>query len=95
MVVYPEYYSTWENPSELIPFTEAFFAAKDNDQKLYNDLAQLIVRSNYAYTMNPNRLSAYYSALLTDRPLHLALRQQLYTYLLLRTVIETQDLSDE
>ena len=62
VVVYPEYYSTWENPSELIPFTEAFFAAKDNDQKLYNDLAQLIVRSNYAYTMNPNRLSAYYSA---------------------------------
>ena len=62
VVVYPEYYSTWENPSELIPFAEAFLAAKDNDQKLYNDLAQLIVRSNYAYTMNPNRLSAYYSA---------------------------------
>ena len=62
VVLYPEYYSTWENPSELIPFAEAFLAAKDNDQKLYNDLTQLIVRSNYAYTMNPNRLSAYYSA---------------------------------
>ena len=62
VVVYPEYYSTWENPSELIPFADAFLAAKDNDQKLYNDLSQLIVRSNYAYTMNPNRLSAYYSA---------------------------------
>ena len=62
VVVYPEYYSTWENPSELIPFTDAFLAAKDNDQKLYNDLSQLIVRSNFAYTMNPNRLSAYYSA---------------------------------
>ena len=62
VVVYPEYYSTWENPTELIPFADAFLAAKDNDQKLYNDLSQLIVRSNYAYTMNPNRLSAYYSA---------------------------------
>jgi hypothetical protein len=62
VVVYPEYYSTWENPTELIPFADAFLAAKDNDQKLYNDLTQLIVRSNYAYTMNPNRLSAYYSA---------------------------------
>ncbi len=62
VVVYPEYYSTWENPSELIPFAEAFLAAKENDKKLYNDLTQLIVRSNYAYTMNPNRLSAYYSA---------------------------------
>ena len=62
VVVYPEYYSTWESPSELIPFAEAFLAAKDNDQKLYSDLTQLIVRSNYAYTMNPNRLSAYYSA---------------------------------
>lgn len=62
VVVYPEYYSTWENPTELIPFADAFLAAKDNDQKLYNDLTQLIVRSNYAYTMNPNRFSAYYSA---------------------------------
>ena len=62
VVVYPEYYSTWEKPSELIPFAEAFLAAKEGDQKLYNDLSQLIVRSNYAYTMNPNRLSAYYSA---------------------------------
>ncbi len=62
VVVWPEYYSTWENPTELIPFAEAFIAAKDNDKKLYSDLSQLIVRSNYAYTMNPNRLSAYYSA---------------------------------
>jgi len=62
VVVWPEYYSTWENPSELIPFADAFLAAKDNDKKLYSDLTQLIVRSNYAYTMNPNRLSAYYSA---------------------------------
>ena len=62
VVVYPQYYSTWENPGERLPFAERFLWAKDNDPKLYSDLTQLVVRSNYAYTMNPNRLSAYYSA---------------------------------
>ena len=62
VVVYPDYYATWENPQELLPFAEAFLAAKDNDPQLYSDLSQLVVRSNYAYAMNPNRLSAYYAA---------------------------------
>lgn len=62
IVVYPEYYTTWDNPTELIPFAEKFLWAKDNDPTLYSDLAKLVVRSNYPYTMNPNRLSAYYSA---------------------------------
>lgn len=62
VVVYPEYYSTWDAPDVLIPFTEKFLWAKDNDATLYNDLSQLVVRSNYAYTLNPNELSAYYSA---------------------------------
>lgn len=62
IALYPEYYSTWEQPNELIPFAEKFLWAKDNDQALYNDLAKLVVRSNYPYVMNPNRLSSYYSA---------------------------------
>ena len=62
VIVYPEYYSTWDNPSERIAFAEKFLWAKDNDQQLYNDLSKLVVRSNYAYTMNPNRLSSYFSA---------------------------------
>lgn len=62
IVVWPEYYSTWEQPDERIPFAEKFIWARDNDAVLYSDLSQLVVRSNYAYTMNPNRLSAYYSA---------------------------------
>jgi len=62
IVIYPEYYATWDKPSELIPFAEKLLWAKDNDSTLYSDLTKLIVRSNYAYTMNPNRLSAYYSA---------------------------------
>lgn len=62
IAVYPEYYSTWENPDERIPFAEKFAWARDNDHTLYNDLSQLVVRSNYPYTLNPDRLSAYYSA---------------------------------
>ena len=62
IAIYPEYYSTWDNPTELIPFAEKFAWAKDNDQTLYNDLTKLVVRSNYPYTMNPNKISAYYSA---------------------------------
>ncbi len=62
IAVYPEYYTTWENPTKLIPFAEKFAWAKDNDTKLYNDLSKLVVRSNYPYTMNGNRISSYYSA---------------------------------
>ncbi len=60
--LYPEYYSTWDEPDKLIPFAEKFTWAKDNDPTLFNDLSKLIVRTNYAYTMNPNSLSSYYSA---------------------------------
>ena len=60
--LYPEYYSTWGEPDVLIPFAEKFVWAKDNDPTLFNDLSKLIVRTNYAYTMNPNRMSSYYSA---------------------------------
>ena len=62
LALYPEYYSTWAEPDILIPFAEKFSWARDNDPTLFNDLAKLIVRTNYAYTMNPNRISDYYSA---------------------------------
>ncbi len=62
VALYPEYYTTWAAPDVLIPFAEKFAWAKANDQQLYNDLAKLVVRTTYAYTMNPNRLSDYYSA---------------------------------
>ena len=62
IILYPEYYTTWDNPTEMIPFAEKFLWAKDNDAALYSDLSKLVVRSNYSYTMNPNRLSRYYSA---------------------------------
>lgn len=62
VIVYPESYSTWENQDERIPYLERLLWAKDNDATLYNDLSQLAVRSNYSYTLNPNRISSYYSA---------------------------------
>lgn len=62
VAVYPEYYATWDNPSERIPFAEALLAAKENDPTLYRQLTALIVRSNTAYYFNPQRVSAYGSA---------------------------------
>ena len=62
VAVYPEYYSTWDNPSEHIPFAEALLAAKDNNPTLYRQLSNLIVRSNTAYYFNPQDVSAYCSA---------------------------------
>ena len=62
VAVYPEYYSTWDNPSERSPFAEALMAAKDNNPTLYRQLSNLIVRSNTAYYFNPQDVSAYYSA---------------------------------
>lgn len=59
--VYPEYYTTWDDPNTMIPFAEKFLWAKDNDQTLYNDLQNLVVHPNNAYMMNVNRISAYYS----------------------------------
>ena len=60
--VYPEYYTTWDDPNTMIPFAEKFLWAKDNDATLYNDLQNLVVHPNNAYVMNANRISAYYSA---------------------------------
>ena len=62
VAVYPEYYSTWDKPDEKIPFAEKFLWAKDNDPILYNDLCNLVVKSTTPYVLNPNRISAYYSA---------------------------------
>lgn len=62
VAVYPEYYSTWDKPSELVPFAEALLDASKNDPTLYRQLSNLIVRSNSAYFFNPQDVSSYYSA---------------------------------
>lgn len=62
VALYPEYYSTWSNPEQMIPFADALARAKDtNDTALYQQLSRLIVRSNTSYYLNPQRISAFYS----------------------------------
>lgn len=60
VIAYPRYYSTWDKPEELIPFEEALLRARDNDIELYQNLCNLIARSNTAYFFNPNRISPYF-----------------------------------
>lgn len=62
VAIYPDYYTTWEQPGVIIPFAEKLAWARDNDPTLFSDLTRLIVFSNYPYTMNPNSLSRYSSA---------------------------------
>ena len=38
VIVYPEYYSTWDAPETLVPFAEKLRWAATNDRGLYNDL---------------------------------------------------------
>lgn len=62
VAVYPEYYSTWEDPNTLIPFGEKLLWAKQHDPELYQDLAKLVVKSNTNYYFNENRITAYWAA---------------------------------
>ncbi len=62
VVVYPKYYTTWDNPNEMIPFAEKFRWAKENDAALYNDLCKLIVKTNTSYYFDENRLTSYFAA---------------------------------
>ena len=67
VITYPEYYSSWDQPGELIPFREKYIWAKENAttnpeaKHLFNDLSQLVERSNYAFLFNPQTISPYYS----------------------------------
>ena len=61
VALWPEYYTTWNQPDVALPFAERFTWARDNDPALFNELAQLVVKTNYNYNLNPDRISAYFS----------------------------------
>lgn len=61
-VTYPEYYSTYDNPDELIPFKEKFLWASKNNPKLYGDLSTLCQRTVYDYYFAKDYISPYFSA---------------------------------
>jgi hypothetical protein len=60
--VYPEYYVSLDDMSTPIPFAEKFLWAKENDKVLYNELAKMVIKTNYNYLFNANRVSRYFSA---------------------------------
>jgi len=59
--VYPDYYVSLDDLNTKIPFAENFRWARTNDPFLYNELAKLVTRTNYNYSFNANRTSAYFS----------------------------------
>lgn len=61
VALWPEYYTTWDQPDVAQPFAERFTWARDHDPNLFNELAQLVVKTNYNYNLNPDRISAYIS----------------------------------
>ena len=61
VALWPEYYTTWDQPDVPQPFAERFTWARDHDADLFNELAQLVVKTNYNYNLNPDRISAYLS----------------------------------
>lgn len=61
VALWPEYYTTWDQPDVPQPFAERFTWACDHDTDLFNELAQLVVKTNYNYNLNPDRISAYLS----------------------------------
>ena len=61
VALWPEYYTTWDQPDVKVPFAERFTWARDNDLALFNELAAMVVKTNYNYNLNPDRISAYFS----------------------------------
>jgi outer membrane cobalamin receptor len=62
VATYPLYYTTIDDMDTQIPFLETFLWAKDNDKTLYDELAKMVLKSNYNYYFNASRNSVYYSA---------------------------------
>ncbi|MFT3739502.1 MAG: TonB-dependent receptor [Breznakibacter sp.] len=62
LAMYPLYYVSLEDMDTPVPFAETFLWARDNDKTLYNELAKMVVKTNYGYSFNASKYSVYYSA---------------------------------
>lgn len=60
--LYPLYYTSYDDMETKIPFAQAFADAKENNPELYAELARLVLKTNYNYTFNPQKISSYFSA---------------------------------
>ncbi len=62
VAIYPEYYVTFDDMNTKIPFAEKLKWAKEHDKALFNELVQMINKSNYLEFFNEDKVSAYFSA---------------------------------
>ena len=60
--VYPLYYCSFEDMETMIPFAEKITWAKEHDTALFNELAKLVITSNYLFTFDADRVSPFFSA---------------------------------
>jgi hypothetical protein len=61
VVVWPLYYTTYDDMDTKIPFAEMYAWAAANDRTLYNNLSKLVERTNTSYYFNADKISRYYS----------------------------------
>lgn len=62
-VLWPDYYSTVDDPDTLIPFGPDYLKAKTDDPDFYADLTSLVAaNTTYNYTFVPDYISPYFSA---------------------------------
>ena len=59
---YPLYYVSLDDMNTKIPFAQALKDARENNPALYVELIKMIPKTNYSYTLNPNRVSMYATA---------------------------------
>ncbi len=61
-VLYPEYYTSFDDPLTPRNFLEDLKWAKENDKTLYNDLTKLITtQATYTYNFKENYITPYFS----------------------------------
>ena len=60
-VLYPEYYTTYDDPYTHRNYYEDLVWARENDPGMYTDLSQLAVISNYTYYFRKNYYTPYFS----------------------------------
>lgn len=61
-VLYPEYYTTADDPDTKRNYLEDLKWAKENDKQLYNDLSRLAAVTNYIWHFGEDYYSPYFSA---------------------------------
>lgn len=61
-VLYPEYYSTADDPDTKRNYLEDLRWAKENDKQMYNDLSRLAAVTNYIWHFGQDYYTPYFSA---------------------------------